>query len=66
VAPVGFPASSQGVGRFGGAPNSLAPAGKNTVTSRDAEGVRWYESGPFYVIVFLTLGYILVFQTLRR
>jgi hypothetical protein len=27
--------------------------------------VPWYESGPFWVLVFLVMGYILVFQTLK-
>lgn len=62
---VGFPATSQGVGRFGGPPNTSAPAGNNTVSSRDVDDVRWYESGPFWVLVFLVVGYILVFQTLK-
>jgi hypothetical protein len=26
----------------------------------------WYASGPFWVLVFLVVGYLLVFQTLKR
>lgn len=53
------------MGRFGVAapPNATAPAGGNPVTS---DVVRpWYSTGPFMVLVFLVVGYILVFRTLK-
>jgi hypothetical protein len=56
---------SNGMSRFGvsGPVNSIAPAGANRVTN--SQDVAWYESGPFWVLVFLAVGYILVFQTLK-
>jgi hypothetical protein len=61
---VGIPQASLGVGRFGVTPpNAVAPSGSNDVTG-DPEP-RWYESGPLWVLIFLVVGYILVFQTLK-
>lgn len=54
-----------GMGRFGVTPPNLrAPSGSQTV---DTSGVEtpWYLSGPVWVLLFLIVGYILVFQTLR-
>ena len=53
-----------GINRFGvvGPANSVAPAGGNRVTS--STETPWYASGPFWVLVFLVVGYVLVFQTL--
>jgi hypothetical protein len=52
-------------GRFGVAapPNMNAPQGSNPVTS-DTERA-WWASGPAMVVLFLVVGYILVFRTLR-
>ena len=57
---------SNGISRFGvaGPVNSTAPAGANRVNN-DPGDTKWYESGPFWVLVFLVVGYILVFQTLK-
>jgi hypothetical protein len=57
---------SNGIGRFGvsSPANLVAPAGQNRVSN--SQEVPWYESGPFWTLVFLVVGYILVFQTLRR
>ena len=62
MAPIGM---SNGVGRFGvsSPANSVAPAGQNRVTSSQA--TPWYESGPFWTLAFLVVGYLLVFQTLK-
>jgi hypothetical protein len=62
MAPIGM---ASGIGRFGvsGPANSAAPAGQNRVTS--SQETPWYASGPFWVLVFLVVGYILVFQTLK-
>jgi hypothetical protein len=56
---------SNGIGRFGvtGPANAVVPAGANRVTN--SQDTKWYESGPFWVLVFLVVGYILVFQTLK-
>jgi hypothetical protein len=61
--PVGI---SNGMNRFGvtGPPNRTAPAGQNAISS-SPDDTPWYESGPFWVLVFLVVGYVLVFQTLR-
>jgi len=55
-----------GISRFGvaGPVNSSAPGGSNRVSNSPGD-VKFYESGPFWVIVFLVVGYVLVFQTLR-
>lgn len=53
-------------GRMGyasGPPNRSAPSVGGSARSPD--DVAWYESGPFWVLVFLVVGYILVFQTLK-
>jgi hypothetical protein len=57
---------SNGIGRFGvsGPGNQLAPAGNGQ--ARDPSQIPWYSSGPFWTMVFLIVGYVLVFQTLRR
>lgn len=63
----GFPQSSMGVGRLGVIPpNATAPGGSNP-QSATGSGVErpWYASGPFWVLVFLVVGYVLVFQTLK-
>jgi hypothetical protein len=54
-----------GLGRFGvsGPPNRSAPAGNNTVTGNPSRP--WYATGPLWTMVFLVVGYILVFRTLR-
>jgi hypothetical protein len=64
VAQIGI---SNGINRFGAPnpPNRSAPAGANTVTS-SPDDTPWWEAGPLWVLVFLVVGYILVFQTLRR
>lgn len=64
---IGITQASMGVGRFGVTPpNAGMPRGANTQSPTDA-GVdaKWYESGPVWVILFLIVGYILVFQTLK-
>lgn len=65
---VGIPRTSMGFGgRFGMTPpNATAPGGSAMASPVQAGvDVAWYESGPFWVIVFLVVGYILVFQTLK-
>lgn len=64
-APVGMTLS-----RFGTmVPNYNAPGGGNPVAlgvqSGDAAAISWYESGPFWMILFLVAGYILVYRTIR-
>jgi hypothetical protein len=57
----GLPAASGGMGRYAQALGaSAAPAGPGGAAERPFLG-----SGPFWVLVFLAVGYILVFQTLR-
>lgn len=47
-------------------PNATAPGGSNIASPVSAGvDVAWYASGPFWVLIFLALGYILVFQTLK-
>lgn len=54
------------LGRFGVVPsNSTRPAGSNPQNPQEAGDVAWYESGPVWVILFLVVGYILVFRTLK-
>ena len=62
MAPVGI---ANGIGRFGvaGPANSVVPAGQNRVTS--SPDTPWYASGPVWTLVFLVVGYILVFHTLK-
>lgn len=64
---IGFPQSSMGVGRFGQTPpNASAPRGNASANPVQAGvEVPWYASGPVWVVVFLVVGYILVFQTLK-
>jgi hypothetical protein len=54
-------------GRFGGmTPNATMPRGSNPTNTVDAGvDVPWYASGPVWVLVFLVVGYVLVFQTLK-
>lgn len=56
---------SNGMNRYGvtGPANRGMPAGNNAVSDPDSK--QWYESGPFWTLVFLLVGYMLVFQTLR-
>lgn len=64
---IGISQASMGVGRFGvQPPNGTTPGGYNLQSPTDA-GVDtpWYSSGPAWVLVFLVVGYILVFQTLK-
>jgi hypothetical protein len=56
----GLPAASGGMGRYGQALGAPSPAGPGGAAERPFLG-----SGPFWVLVFLAVGYILVFQTLR-
>ena len=52
------------VGRSASGPsNVMAPAPGGT--AHDPGNVPFYASGPFWVLVFLGIGYILVFQTLK-
>jgi hypothetical protein len=62
--PVGI---SNGINRWGasGPPNRSAPAGGNAPTSSPDE-TPWWEAGPLWVLIFLVVGYVLVFQTLKR
>lgn len=49
-------------------PNSSKPSGANAINpinSPGVAGIPFYESGPFWVLVFLTVGYILVYRTIR-
>jgi hypothetical protein len=64
---VGIPHNSTGIGRFGVVPpNASAPRGANPASPTDAGvSVPWYASGPVWVLVFLAVGYVLVFQTLK-
>jgi hypothetical protein len=54
-------------GRFGVIPpNATTPRGSNPANPTDAGvEVPWYASGPIWVLVFLAVGYVLVFQTLK-
>ena len=56
---------SNGINRWGvsGPSNQISPSGITGVTQ--PSDVPWYESGPLWVLIFLAVGYILVFQTLR-
>jgi len=56
---------SSGLGRWGvsGPPNRGTPTGIMPINN--SMDVPWYESGPLWVLVFLAVGYVLVFQTLR-
>jgi hypothetical protein len=56
---------SNGISRFGaqGPSNGMAPAGNNT--QRDPNATPWYASGPFWVLMFLAIGYLMVTQTLK-
>jgi hypothetical protein len=58
---------SNGIGRFGvsGPPNRSAPAGGNPVTSNNTGVTKWYESGPLWVLIFLVVGWVLVYQTVK-
>lgn len=61
----GIPSSSLGIGRFGvRVPNATAPSGSSPVDASEVT-TPWYGSGPFWVLLFLIVGYILVFQTLK-
>jgi hypothetical protein len=52
--------------RFGGySPGATAATTPAVQAANEAENVRWYESGPFWTIMFLIVGYILVYRTLR-
>lgn len=64
---IGIPQTSTGIGRFGVTPpNASMPGGGNRQSSTDAGvDVPWYASGPTWVLVFLVVGYILVFRTLK-
>lgn len=63
--PIGIPQTSMGyAGRFG-AGNAVAPSGANPQSASAAGETPWYAGGPFWVLVFLVVGYILVFQTLK-
>lgn len=55
-----------GINRFGvsGPVNATAPSGANGVSNAPGD-VKVWESGPFWVLVFLGVGYIMVFKTLR-
>ena len=53
-----------GMNRFGGS-NTSPAAPTMTSAANDADATRWYESGPFWVMIFLVSGYILVYRTLR-
>jgi hypothetical protein len=63
---VGIPQNNV-MGRFGvRPPNSSMPSGANPASPSDSGvAVPWYASGPVWVLVFLAVGYILVFQTLK-
>jgi len=64
--PTGFPQTSMGIGRFGVLPpNATTPRGGNYQSTEAAGEAPWYASGPFWVVVFLVVGYVLVFQTLK-
>jgi hypothetical protein len=64
--PGGFPQRAMKGGRLGGRPpNATAPSGSNPQSAQAAGERTWYASGPFWVIVFLVAGYVLVFQTLK-
>ena len=60
--PVGL--RSPGINRFGGT-TSGAAGPIMTSTANQADATRWYESGPFWVLIFLVAGYILVYRTIR-
>lgn len=63
---VGISQASMGVGRFGVTPpNATQPSGSRPQSSEAAGDVPWYASGPVWVLIFLIVGYILVFQTLK-
>jgi hypothetical protein len=51
------------LGYASGPPNRSAPAPGGGARSPDS--VAFWESGPFWVLVFLVVGYVLVFQTLK-
>lgn len=61
----GIPQSSLGIGRFGQmVPNTSAPSGSNPTNPSEVQEP-WYATGPVWVVLFLVVGYILVFQTLK-
>ena len=61
--PVGL--RQPGINRFGGRSSGSPAAPTMTSTANQADATPWYESGPFWVVVFLFSGYILVYRTLR-
>jgi hypothetical protein len=59
---------SNGIGRFGvsGPPNATSPGGANTVTSSNTGAPKpFYQTGPFWVIIFLIVGWLGVYRTIR-
>jgi hypothetical protein len=58
---------SNGMNQFGasGPPNRSAPSPGSRITS-SPDDTPWWESGPLWVLIFLVVGYVLVFQTLKR
>jgi hypothetical protein len=56
----GLPSAAGSMGRYGQALGAPSPAGQGGQAERPFLG-----SGPFWVLAFLFVGYILVFQTLR-
>ena len=46
-----------------GPPNRSAPSGTARVSNSNE--TPWYEGGPLWVLIFLVVGYVLVFQTLK-
>lgn len=62
--PIGL--SMPSLNRFGGyGAGATASTNSASAAAQDAEATKWYESGPFWTIVFLFVGYILVYRTIR-
>ena len=64
---IGIPQNSMGNRYAATLGNGTAPRVGNSQSPTDA-GVEapWYASGPTWVLIFLIVGYILVFQTLKN
>jgi len=56
---------SQGLTRFGGFGPPNRNPGQTVSPVSDATSTPWWQSGPVWVMVFLIVGYVLVFQTLK-
>lgn len=62
--PVGL-SSPAPMNRFGGYGATGPANGAVSQAAQEAEDTKWYESGVFWTVVFLFVGYILVYRTIR-